>query len=265
MSSPTSAGPSTATRAPGAHAAGAPGRSGSSGTRGDTVLEVRGLTAGYGGGPAINDIDLSVRAGEVVTLLGANGAGKTTTLLTIAGELSPMRGTVVVNGDSRRRRLHHRARHGVGLLTEERCVFMQLTGWQNLKLGRGKPEDALAHFPELEPHLGKKTGLLSGGQQQMLALARVLAGKPSVLLADELSLGLAPLVVERLLRAVRAAADDGVAVVLVEQHVRQALAVADTVHVLRRGRVVLSGPASELRDDPEALTQHYLSGEAATA
>ena len=261
MSSPAATTATTVTPTPGVHAAGVPSRDASG-----AVLEVRGLTAGYGGGPAISDIDLSVHPGEVVTLLGANGAGKTTTLLTIAGELSPMRGTVVVDGDARRRRLHHRARHGVGLLTEERCVFMQLTGWQNLKLGRGKPEDALAHFPELEPHLGKKTGLLSGGQQQMLALARVLAGRPRVLLADELSLGLAPLVVERLLRAVRAAADDdGVAVVLVEQHVRQALAVADTVHVLRRGRVVLSGPASELRDDPDALTQHYLSGEAPTS
>ena len=233
---------------------------------GEIVLETHGLTAGYGGGPAINEIDLTVRAGEIVTLLGANGAGKTTTLLTIAGELTPMSGTVVVNGDDRRRRLHHRARNGVGLLTEERCVFMDLTGRQNLKLGRGRPEDALAHFPELEPHLDKRAGLLSGGQQQMLALARVLAGKPRLLLADELSLGLAPLVVERLLRAVRAAADDdGVAVVLVEQHVRQALTVADTVHVLRRGRVVLTGPAKDLRDDPDALTQHYLSGEAATA
>lgn len=225
------------------------------------VLEARGLTAGYGGGPAVNDIDLVVREGEVVTLLGANGAGKTTTLLTLAGELTPMAGTVVVDGDSRRRRLHHRARHGLGLLTEERCVFMQLTGWQNLKLGRGRPDEALTRFPELEPHLDKKAGLLSGGQQQMLALARVLAAKPRVLLADELSLGLAPLVVERLLRAVREAADEGVAVVLVEQHVRQALAVADTVHVLRRGRIVLSGAAADLRADPEALSKHYLSGE----
>jgi branched-chain amino acid transport system ATP-binding protein len=219
----------------------------------EVVLETRGLTAGYGGGPAINGIDLTVRAGEIATLLGANGAGKTTTLLTIAGSY----------GD--RRRLHHRARHGVGLLTEERCVFMQLTGRQNLKLGRGRVEDALAHFPELEPHLDKKAGLLSGGQQQMLALARVLAGKPRVLLADELSLGLAPLVVERLLRAVRAAADDGVAVLLVEQHVRQALTVADTVHVLRRGRVVLTSPADDVRSNPDVLTQHYLSGEATTA
>jgi branched-chain amino acid transport system ATP-binding protein len=226
------------------------------------VVEAHGLTAGYGGTPAIHDIDLEVRAGEVVALLGANGAGKTTTLLTLAGEVTPIAGSVVFHGDARRRRLHQRARKGLGFLTEERCVFMQLTGWQNLKLGRGRPEGALEFFPELEEHLGKKVGLLSGGQQQMLALGRVLAAEPRVLLADELSLGLAPMVVERLLTAVRAAADAGVAVILVEQHVRQALAVADRVHVLRRGRVVLSGSADDLRGDADGIAAHYLTGEA---
>jgi branched-chain amino acid transport system ATP-binding protein len=227
---------------------------------GTVVVAARGLTAGYGGTPAIHDIDLDVRAGEIVALLGANGAGKTTTLLTLAGEVQPISGTISVHGDDRRRRLHQRAREGLGFLTEERCVFMELTGWQNLKVGRGRPEQALAYFPELEEHLDKRVGLLSGGQQQMLALGRVLASEPRVLLADELSLGLAPMVVERLLAAVRAAADTGVAVVLVEQHVRQALAVADQVHVLRRGRVVMSGAAADLRDDPEGIASHYLSG-----
>ena len=232
---------------------------------GDVVVEARGLTAGYGGTPAIHGVDLEVRAGEVVALLGANGAGKTTTLLALAGEVSPLAGTVAFHGDDRRRRLHQRARQGLGFLTEERCVFMQLTGWQNLKLGRGRPDKALEVFPELEEHLNKKVGLLSGGQQQMLALGRVLASEPRVLLADELSLGLAPMVVERLLAAVRAAADDGVAVILVEQHVRQALAIADRVHVLRRGRIVMSGDAADLRaaggQGAEGIAAHYLTGD----
>src|SRR5690606_16435960 len=111
-------------------------------------------------------LDLDVAPGEIAVLLGANGAGKTTTLLTLAGELRPMSGTVDVLDCSRRSRLDGRARSGVGFLTEGRCVFTELTGWQNLQLGRGKPKEALAHFPELEPHLGKKAGLLSGGQQQ---------------------------------------------------------------------------------------------------
>jgi ABC-type branched-subunit amino acid transport system ATPase component len=233
--------------------------SGSDIRTGEVVLEARGLTAGYGGTPAVHGLDLDVRAGEIVALLGANGAGKTTTLLTLAGDLQPISGSVVMHGDGRRRRLHQRARQGLGFLTEERCVFMGLTGWQNLSIGRGTASKVLELFPELEPHLGKKVGLLSGGQQQMLALGRVLASSPRVLLADELSLGLAPMVVERLLAAVRRAADDGVAVLLVEQHVRQALAVADRVHVLRRGRVVLSGPAADLRDDAEAIAASYLS------
>ena len=228
---------------------------------GEVAVEARGLTAGYGGTPAIHGIDLEVRAGEVVALLGANGAGQTTTLLALAGEVVPISGTVVFHGDARRRPLHQRARRGLGFLTEERCVFMQLTGWQNLKLGRGRPERALELFPELEEHLDKKVGLLSGGQQQMLALGRVLAAEPRVLLADELSLGLAPMVVERLLTAVRAAADTGVAVILVEQHVRQALAVADQVHVLRRGRVVLSGSAEDLAHDADGIAAHYLTGD----
>jgi branched-chain amino acid transport system ATP-binding protein len=238
-----------------------PGPAATPARAGEVIVRARGLTAGYAGTPAIHGIDLDVRAGEVVALLGANGAGKTTTLLALAGEVAPISGAVVFHGEARRRPLHQRARRGLGFLTEERCVFMQLTGWQNLKLGRGRPEAALAVFPELEEHLDKPVGLMSGGQQQMLALGRVLASEPRVLLADELSLGLAPMVVERLLAAVRAAADSGVAVVLVEQHVRQALAIADRVHVLRRGRIVLSGDADDLRGDAESIAAHYLTGD----
>jgi ABC-type branched-subunit amino acid transport system ATPase component len=219
------------------------------------------LTAGYGGTPAVHDLDIRVEPGQIVSLLGANGAGKTTTLLTIAGEISPMRGDVQVLGDSKRRSLDHRARHGLGYLTEERCVFMNLTGKENLSLGRGSVDAALDYFPELKEHLGKKAGLMSGGQQQMLALGRVLAGQPKVLLADELSLGLAPLIVQRLLKVLREAADRGVAVVLVEQHVRHALEIADHAYVLRRGRVVLDGPAADLRGSADEIAQHYLTGE----
>jgi ABC-type branched-subunit amino acid transport system ATPase component len=219
------------------------------------------LTAGYGGTPAIHDIDIRVEAGQIVSLLGANGAGKTTTLLTIAGEIAPMNGTATILGDAKRRALDHRARHGLGFLTEERCVFMNLTGRENLSLGRGTVAAALAYFPELEEHLGKKAGLMSGGQQQMLALGRVLAGDPEVLLADELSLGLAPLIVQRLLKVLRQAADRGVAVILVEQHVRHALEIADHAYVLRRGRIVLEGPATDLRGSAEDIARHYLTGE----
>ncbi|GAA3528305.1 ABC transporter ATP-binding protein [Nocardioides daeguensis] len=231
---------------------------------GSTTLAVqtRGLTAGYGSTPAVHDLDLEVAEGEIAVLLGANGAGKTTTLLALAGELRPMRGTADVLDCGRRSRLDRRARSGLGYLTEGRCVFMGLTGWENLKLGRGKPARALELFPELEPHLGKRAGLLSGGQQQMLALGRILATEPRLVLADELSLGLAPLVVQRLLGALRAAADRGAAVVLVEQHVRHALAIADRGYVLRRGRVALSGTGAELAADADSIGRQYLTGEA---
>ncbi len=219
------------------------------------------LVAGYGGTPAVHGIDLDVRAGEVVTLLGANGAGKTTTLLAIAGELPAMGGRVEVLGQRGTRSLDRLARRGLGFLPEGRSVVQALTGRENLELGRGRVEDALAYFPELQDHLGKRAGLLSGGQQQMLSLGRILAGRPRVVLADELSLGLAPLVVSRLLAALRAAADEGVAVLLVEQHIHRALEVADRGYVLRRGRVTLEGTAVDLRSSTASITEHYLAGE----
>jgi branched-chain amino acid transport system ATP-binding protein len=224
------------------------------------LIAAHGLCAGYGGVPVVSDLELEIGAGEVVALLASNGAGKTTTLMTLAGDLPPMKGTVTWKGVSTRAPLHRRARQGLSLISEQRWVFMGLSTADNLRLGRGGIEKALALFPELRPHLRRKVGLLSGGQQQLLALARALASGPELLLADELSLGLAPIVVHRLLGAVREAANRGVGVLLVEQHVRQALAVADRAYILHRGRIAMSGNAGDLLRRIDEIERLYLTG-----
>jgi branched-chain amino acid transport system ATP-binding protein len=230
------------------------------------VLEARNLSAGYGPQAVIHDIALEVRPGEVVGLLGANGAGKTTTLLTLAGELPPLGGEVVLDGQVTKAPLHRRARMGLQFVTEEKSVFKSLTTRDNLRVARVEVADALELFPELDKRLNVRGGLLSGGEQQMLSLARALGRRPEVLLADELSLGLAPMVVERLLTSVRQAADErGVAVLIVEQHVRQALSVADRVYVMERGRVSLSGAVADVRAKIEAIEVAYLSAAAPAA
>jgi branched-chain amino acid transport system ATP-binding protein len=226
----------------------------------DVLIEARKLSAGYGSLAAVRELDLEVRAGEVVALLGANGAGKTTTMLTLAGELAPLGGEVRWLGQPASSPLFERAREGLGLVTEEKSVFMALTARENLRLGRGDPDRAVELFPELADHLDRRAGLLSGGQQQMLTLARVLAAQPKVLLADELSLGLAPIIVQRLLRAVKQAAQEGVGVLLVEQHVRQALTVADRVYVLQRGRVVFQGTSAVATAQIDQIEKAYLEG-----
>lgn len=229
---------------------------------GQALLEARGLSSGYHGNPIISDLDLVVRSGEMVGLFGANGAGKSTTLLTFAGEIRPLGGTLLLDGAPHPKSLFRAARTGLALLTDDRAIFPPLTARDNLRLGRGSVEDALEFFPELERHLDRPAGLLSGGQQQMLSLGRILAAKPRIILADELSLGLAPLVVKRLLKALRAAADAGAGVLLVEQHVPIALAHVDRACVLVRGRIALEAPAAELREHPERVSDLYLNGTA---
>ena len=231
------------------------------------VLELRGLVAGHEGVAVVRDLDLTVEPGEVVALLGPNGAGKTTTLQTVSGLLPAIAGEVLVLGAPPETRTPHRvARRGVGHVTEDRSLFFDLTARQNLRLGvRGRRRQAralarvLELFPELDPLLDRRAGVLSGGQQQMLALARALVGEPRLLLVDEMSLGLAPIIVQRLLPMVRAIAEDtGAGVLLVEQHLTMALDVADRAYVLVHGEVTVAGPTAELRASPDLFASTYL-------
>jgi branched-chain amino acid transport system ATP-binding protein len=224
------------------------------------VLEARGLSAGYGSQAIVHDVNIVVHPGEVVALLGPNGAGKTTTMLALAGELPLQAGEVLVDGVATTEPLHTRSKKGMSFVTEERSVFKSLSTVDNLRVADVDVPAALALFPELEKRLTVRGGLLSGGEQQMLTLARALSRKPRLLLADELSLGLAPLVVKRLLEAVRTAADErGCGVLLVEQHVRKALQYADRAYVMRRGRIEMVGAASELRGRLAEIEDSYLT------
>jgi branched-chain amino acid transport system ATP-binding protein len=223
------------------------------------VLQASDLTAGYGKMAVVRHVDLEVSAGEIVALVGANGAGKTTTILTLAGELPPLGGDIRWLGDAAPAPLYRRAREGLSLVTAEQGVFTSLTVRENLRVCRCDATNVLENFPELEEHLDRQVALLSGGQQRMLTLARAVAGPTKVVLADELSMGLAPLVVDRLLRELRAAADRGVAVLLVEQHVDKALAVADRAYVMARGQISLHAPAATLRDDPAQVEAAYFA------
>lgn len=224
-----------------------------------TVLEARSLDAGYGAdNTVVRSLDLEVREGEIVALLGPNGAGKTTTINTLCGELSSLGGDVVLHGRTVTGPLHERARQGLGLVAEDRAVLARMSVTDNLRVTRADPDRAFTLFPELQAHAKRQVGLLSGGQQQMLALAIALSRQTTVLLADELSLGLAPLIVDRLLRALREAADSGVAVLLVEQHIVKAMEVADRAYVMRRGQIEVSGTADELRGRLNEIQQSYL-------
>src|SRR5258708_2155177 len=239
------------------------------------ALVVRELSAGYRGVPVVRELNLEVRPGEVVALLGPNGAGKTTTLETIAGLNHPISGTVELSGEKiGGTPAYQLAGRGLALVPEGRALFPGLTVREHLRLagGRGgrsrkagtREDELLEMLPELRKCLGRKAGLLSGGEQQMLAIGRALVTRPRLLLVDEMSLGLAPVIVERLIPVLRRAADElGASVLFVEQHVALALEVSDRAYVLTHGRIGLEGPAAELRERRELLAASYLGESAA--
>lgn len=232
-----------------------------------TLLALEGVDAGYGETIVLRQVDIAVRKGEIVALLGHNGAGKTTTLRTISGLIGCMSGKVMLNGvDVTSLAPNKRSAKGLCLIPEGRGVFRSLTVRENLKLqasGAGKKtntfDEALSIFPVLGERMDLPAGLLSGGQQQMLALARAYQTNPQVVLLDEPSMGLAPLVVEEIFRALGQLAATGVAMVIVEQYVVQAMSMADTVVLLRRGSVSYAGPPEGL--DEERVLRGYLGAE----
>lgn len=235
-----------------------------------TLLEITEMSTGYNGVSVVRNLNLVVNEGEIVALLGPNGAGKTTTLLTTSALNPILKGDIKVLGRSiKGRRPHLVARTGLAHVPEDRSLFFQLTVRENLRLGAAKGtadiDRATRYFPALNALMDRRAGLLSGGEQQMLAMARALAVRPKLLMVDEMSLGLAPIIVERLLPVLREiATDTGTGILLVEQHVHLALEVADRAYVLSHGELALEGSAAHLRENSHLLESSYLGGELET-
>ena len=233
---------------------------------GAPILKLEGVTTGYGQATVLWDVDLEVPAASVVALLGPNGAGKTTLLRVASGLLSPSKGQVSMGGeDVTGRRMDQMARKGICHIPEGRGIFPSLTVRENIILfsPRGKQNDCLEQsaiaFPELATRLRQTAGSLSGGEQQMLALVRAYISNPRLVLVDEASMGLAPLVVDRIFQFLAAIAKEGTALLVVEQYVHRALDLADHIYILNRGRIVFDGTPSQVRD--EDIFDRYLSVE----
>ncbi len=229
------------------------------------LLDVQGLSAGYGKAEVLRELSLSAGQGQVVTVIGPNGAGKSTLLGALMG-LLPARGRIVFDGqDISRLTLEERVMAGLALVPERRELFgtmsvednLVLGGWRPLKLGQRDWKDGLEQvftlFPRLKERRAQLSGTLSGGERQMLAIGRALMGRPKLLMLDEPSLGLAPLIVRDIFTIIRQLRAQGVSILLVEQNARAALEVADHGHVLETGDLVLQGPASELAVDPRVI------------
>lgn len=227
-------------------------------------LVISGLSVGRAGLPVVTEASLRAASGEVSVVLGANGAGKTTLLESISGIIPVSRGTIAID-DREIQKVRPGARYHAGLAHVEqgRTVFRELTTEENLGVGlapEANLDEAFTLFPELKARRAIRAGLLSGGEQQMLVIARALLGRPKILLIDEMSAGLAPVIVMRLMRAVRELADQGLAILLVEQFAALALSIGNRVYVMRRGRIVHDGDCASLRNAPDELHRLYLGG-----
>ena len=232
------------------------------------LLQVSGLHVYYGVIEALKGIDFALVKGQITTLLGANGAGKSTTLLTLSGLVKPSAGSIYFDGVELHNLPPHRiAAHGIVQIPEGREIFTKLTVTENLRLGAYRRNDkagiaadlksVLALFPPLKERLAGAAGNLSGGEQQMLAIARALMARPQLLLLDEPSMGLAPLLVQEIFKTLRALNERGLTIFLVEQNVRQALKIAHYAYLMENGRIVLAGPNSEMVNNPKVI-QAYL-------
>ena len=232
------------------------------------LLNVNDIQVYYGAIHAIKGVSFQVNEGEIVTLIGANGAGKTTTLNTIAGLLHPKSGSVEFNGEDLSGTPGHKiVSKGLALVPEGRRIFLQMTVQENLDMGayaskgdvNANMERVFAHFPRLKERRRQIAGTLSGGEQQMLAMGRALMSTPKLLMLDEPSMGLAPILVEQIFEIIQELHKAGTTILLVEQNAQAALSVADRGYVLETGKIVTSGPGAELLKN-EAVKKAYLGG-----